>query len=346
MIKSLTVKDFTVFSEARFDLGALNIIHGENGAGKTHLLKLAYSVWSTLRPETSAGAPERPTKKWLEPELGRKLTAVFRPDKLGRLARRMPGTAKASVNVRFDDKSLNTKFEFHTRSSSDVTVKSLPEAWAELAPVYLPTREALSVFPGFVSLYEGTRLPFDETWRDLCQQLDARLLQGPRPAAVQHMLDPLSLALGGELRLEKDRFYLYLPSGRMEIDLVAEGVRKLAMLAWLVATQKLQSKGALFWDEPEANLNPKLVKLVAPVLIGLARSGVQVFAATHSLFLMRELHVLLQGADKGVKTRFIGLHLNDGEVTVDQGDTLDDSGEISTLDETLEQSERYLALEG
>ncbi|WP_281258757.1 hypothetical protein [Avibacterium endocarditidis] len=43
----------------------------------------------------------------------------------------------------------------------------------------------------------------------------------------------------------------------MEIPLVAEGLRKLAMVARLVATGTLLDKGCLFWDEPEANLNPK-----------------------------------------------------------------------------------------
>ena len=258
MIHSLTVKDFTVFGEARLRLAALNVIHGENGAGKTHLLKLAYSVWSTLRPETSAGAKDTPTKRFLEPELGRNLKAVFRPDTLGRLARRKPGTTKAEVEVRFGEHDLDTAFSFHTRSVSDVTVSILPACWAELAPVYLPSREALSAFPGFVSLYETVALPFDETWRDLCLQLDAKLFKGTRPSDVQALLEPLEAALGGELRIEDGRFYLYLPNGRMEIDLVAEGIRKLAMLAWLVATRKLSGKGALFWEIGRASCRERV----------------------------------------------------------------------------------------
>ena len=102
--------------------------------------------------------------------------------------------------------------------------------------------------------------------------------------------------MGGVIELDKNgRFYLKIPGqGRMEMPLVAEGQRKFAMLARLIATGSLLDKGYLFWDEPETNLNPKLIKEVASTILHLCHSGVQVFAATHSLFLMREFHIQLQ----------------------------------------------------
>ena len=88
----------------------------------------------------------------------------------------------------------------------------------------------------------------------------------------------------------------------MEMPLVAEGHRKFAMLARLIATGALLDKGYLFWDEPETNLNPKLIKEVASTILHLCRSGIQVFAATHSLFLLREFHIQLQNpAFKGMR---------------------------------------------
>jgi len=44
MLKSLHIENFTVFPKADFIFGKnLNVIIGENGAGKSHLLKLAYA---------------------------------------------------------------------------------------------------------------------------------------------------------------------------------------------------------------------------------------------------------------------------------------------------------------
>lgn len=39
----------------------------------------------------------------------------------------------------------------------------------------------------------------------------------------------------------------------MEMPLVAEGLRKVAMLARLIATGTLLEQGYLFWDEPETS---------------------------------------------------------------------------------------------
>lgn len=345
MLKSVTIDKFTVFEHAELHLGALNVFHGENGAGKTHVLKLLYSVLSAMKPGRTQGAPESPTKDWLERELPRKLQAVMRPDNIGRLARRKQGLTRADITVRFDEPTQDVKFGFNTASKTKVEVLSVPKQWLESDPAYLPPREALSIFPGFTSLYETTDLNLDETWRDLCQLLDTRRKKGAPPKSVKALLAPIEDALGGHLQLDEKRFYLETATGSMEIDLVAEGIRKLAMIAWLVANERLQSKGALFWDEPEVNLNPRLVKLLPGLLFGLAERGVQVFIATHSLFLLRELYIHQSRNNPTLTTSYLGLSAGEDGVQVKQGPTLDDSGDIVALDESLEQSRRYLDIE-
>ncbi len=49
---------------------------------------------------------------------------------------------------------------------------------------------------------------------------------------------------------------------RLEMHLVAEGLRKLAMIARLIATGSLSESVTLFWDEPDSNLNPKIITKV------------------------------------------------------------------------------------
>jgi predicted ATPase len=113
------------------------------------------------------------------------------------------------------------------------------------------------------------------------------------------------------------------------------------MLARLIATGALLDNGTLFWDEPEANLNPKIIKLIARTIIDLTRQGIQVFISTHSLFLLRELYILQQTEATNLDARCFGLHETDGHVTVQQGPTIDDVGDITALDEELMQSDRY-----
>ena len=210
----------------------------------------------------------------------------------------------------------------------------------------LAARELLTIYPGFVSLYETTDLPFEETWRDTCILLGAPLVKGPRLKEIMRLLEPLEEQLGGKVVLDDGRFYLKTQTGNLEAHLVAEGLRKLAMMARLIATGSLIGSGSLFWDEPEANLNPKVIKKVARTILQLCQSGIQVFVASHSLFLMREMDILLRSDEfRDVKARFFGLHLSDDGVTVQQGDTVDDIGTIDALQEELSQSDRYMAAE-
>ncbi|PTQ91594.1 AAA15 family ATPase/GTPase [Nitrosomonas nitrosa] len=345
MLQRMIIKNFTVFSKSDLEFGRnLNVIVGENGTGKTHLLKLAYSVLATSAEEGRKPHATSPTKSVYQTRLADKLVNVFRPEALGRLARRKQGRERCDITLIFEQSNWNIAFGFATNSKSEVSIEKLPTNWLDVPPVYLPTRELLTIFPNFVSVYESHYLDFEETWRDTCLLLGTLLQKGPREKQIRELLEPLEAAMGGLIELDKNgRFYLKNANGRMEIPLVAEGLRKLGMLARLIATGALLDKGYLFWDEPEANLNPRLIKRVAKSILDLSVVGIQVFVATHSLFLLRELEILLaEKSRKNVSARFFGLHATEDGIVVDQGANVDDIGEIAVLDEELEQSDRFL----
>lgn len=348
-IKSLEINNLTIFPQASFYFSPqLNVLVGENGSGKSHLLKVAYSVLAVSAEEGRKSGAAMPTKAILQNRLAEKLIAVLRPETLGRLARRKQGRERAELRCRFTDPDLDIDFGFATQSKSEVDIAKLPKRWLEKAPVFLPTRELLTIYPGFVSVYENHYLEFEENWRDTCLLLGALALRGPKEKQVKELLAPLEEAMGGRVELDKHgRFYLNIPGqGQMEMPLVAEGLRKLAMLARLIATGSLLDKGYLFWDEPEANLNPRLIKQVARSIMFLGQNGIQLFIATHSLFLLRELDILLQTPEfASSQARFFGLHLTTDGVRVEQGESVDDIGPITALDEELNQSNRYLEIE-
>ncbi|MBL8232363.1 MAG: ATP-binding protein, partial [Bryobacterales bacterium] len=337
--------NFTVFNEADLRFGRhLNIIAGENGTGKTHILKAAYCGIAVSAARARDGANDAQSKAALAAAAGEKFLGVFRPDALGRLVRRARGRSKCQIRYQFDARALDFDLTFSTLSKVKMGV--MPESRVGKRPAYLPTRELLTIAPGFVSLYETTHLPFEETWRDTCILLEAPLARGPREARIHQLLQPLEQAMGGKVDVDATgRFYLILDSGRMEMHLVAEGLRKLAMVARLIATGSLLDTGYLFWDEPEANLNPRAIKTVAKTILSVAQNGIQVFIASHSLFLLRELHILQQREFPGLDTRCFGLRLNGDGVDLHQGESMDEIGNIAVLDEELEQSGRYIATE-
>lgn len=348
MLKRITLRNLTVFSETDLKFGRnLNVIIGENGAGKTHLLKMIYSVLAVSAEEGRKPKTSIPTKSFLQTRLADKLVNIFRPESLGRLAKRKQGRERCDIRLIFEQSDWDIAFSFASNSKSEVSISKLPDSWLDVSPAYLPTRELLTIFPNFISVYEGHYLEFEETWRDTCLLLGALIQRGPKEKRIRELLEPLEIAMGGAIELDKNgRFYLRNDSGRMEMPLVAEGLRKLGMLARLIATGALLDKGYLFWDEPEANLNPVLIKQVAKSILDLCDSGIQVFIATHSLFLLRELEILLSDKNhKKVKARFFGLHQTEDGVRIAQGSTIDDIGYIAALDEELAQSDRFLAVD-
>jgi len=85
---------------------------------------------------------------------------------------------------------------------------------------------------------------------------------------------------------------------------------------------------------------------VARTIYGLSRSGTQVFIATHSLFLLRELEIILtELPTRTGRCRFFGLQSGKTGTEISEGDSIEDIGDISSLDEELEQSDRYLAVD-
>ena len=149
--------------------------------------------------------------------------------------------------------------------------------------------------------------------------------------------------MNGRVVVENERFYIATNQERLEMPLVAEGIRKIAMLTYLIMNGSIQKGSTLFWDEPESNLNPKMMVQLAETLVILSSWGIQIFIATHSLFLLRELKIQL--TKQPIPARFFALKPDKNSVTVNQGDSMEELDPIAALDADLEQSERYLELE-
>ncbi|HUX68382.1 MAG TPA: AAA family ATPase [Streptosporangiaceae bacterium] len=362
-LQSLELKNFTAFAEARLDFAkGLNVLVGENATGKTHLLKLPYAVMAvSSSARKAANSPE--AKVALNRAIASKLVGVFRPERLGRLARRRMGRVRAEVGLTFTAGALNVAFSFSTDSASEVTLKTTPTEFLEATPAFIPTRELLTLGPQFVSVYDQHYLDFEETWRDTCALLGVPLQRGPKEARVAKLLRPLGEAMGGTIVVDRPTGRFYFKEARaasgtesaieaiapaespaaaaLEIPLLAEGLRKLGMIAYLIANGTLLENGFLFWDEPEANLNPKLIRAVARAVVSLCDAGIQVFIATHSLFLLRELE-MLEPPRNG--RRYFGLELGAtaAGTRVHQGDSISEIGDILSLKEEIRQADEYL----
>lgn len=280
----LKLSKFTAFSQLQVELSpGINVFIGKNGTGKTHLLKVLYSVCKITEGKQ---------------DLSEKLVRVFMPyeDRIGRLVHRRRGVDWAKIEASRDDRRLT--FEFSSRASDAPKIRNL-QAWLsrKIVASYIPPKEFLSHAAGFRSLYERREVAFEEVYDDLLAQayLPPLREQDDRRTKV---LEILRKAIEGKVILKGDEFFLKNRQGNLEFPLLAEGMRKLGLIWVLVQNGTLLGGSVLLWDEPEANLNPSLMPLLVEVLLELQRSGVQIILATHDYVVLKALDLKMRSDDQ------------------------------------------------
>lgn len=301
------------------------MIIGENSTGKTHLLKAAYAIAGhgiqTARNKTEA-------EDSIAEAVTRRLIRCFMPheDRLGRIKRHGVQESADATIVFAKDEKLRVTFNVQ---SKQVGVESIATGLAD--PVYIPTKEVLSFARGFTSLYEKYQLSFDQTYFDVCNLLDL-------PERRADSLEPKSRWAVAEIEKVCGGKFEFHGGGNVTFkagdseysaNTMAEGFRKAGMLSRLLMTGAIQpgKSGTLFWDEPETNMNPKLLGLLVSILLELSRNGQQVVIATHEYVLLKWFDLL---ADKSLKDhiRFHSL-FRDPESKAVLVNSTDDFREIS-----------------
>ena len=104
---------------------------------------------------------------------------------------------------------------------------------------------------------------------------------------------------------------------KVEFEMEAEGFRKFALLWKLVRNGLLKAGSLLIWDEPEANMNPELLPVLADILIELQRNGIQIIMATHSYNLSKYFELKKEESDKVL---FHSFQRKENEVNVSSGE--------------------------
>ena len=317
-VTRIRLRHFTAFNE--LDLlpcRGINVFVGANATGKTHLMKVAYAACDAAKKK------ER---------FADKLTRVFLPaeGKIGRLATRRQGGNVASADVRIGNSNVRTEFASRTTRPQEAR-ESAPKQPPDVSSVYIPVKEMLANAPGFRSLYAERTIHFEEVYSDLLDRAYLPVLRGPPDVGRNRLLERLRRELGGSILVEDEEFYWKGRQGKLEFTLLAEGLRKLGLLWLLIQNGVLLEGSVLFWDEPEANLNPKLLEPLVGVLLELQRLGVQVFIATHDYVLLKQLDLQQEDADE---VRFHALHREGDDIVCNSTDAYLDI-EPNAIDEAF-----------
>jgi len=324
MLKHLHIQNFTVFADADFEfVQGLNVLVGTNGTGKSHVLKLGYAVelaYAAAPSEKKEASVSNKQDAQIAFGFGiiSRLSDVFLLKDASKLARRSGSKISApNIKVTFGKEAKGIlQFSISESTTKSLTIDNSPIISGQLKkPVFIPAKEVLSLSRA-ISLSEDYNDLFDLTYTEVHKLLLKPTLKSP-PAYIANALESLMKVILGNFDVENGQFYFASEQGtRFEIDMVAEGYRKLGALAILLANGNLSKENTLYWDEPEANLNPALLRELAKVLVELARQDFQIILATHSMGLLKEFHILSRQKDaKLLRIKYFGLNAELGEAT-------------------------------
>ena len=281
------LEHFTAFKKLELELSpGINVIVGENGTGKTHLMKVCYAACDVSKTGASFAG---------------KLIDVFLPSDrtMGRLVSKQSGSERGVAEVHRECLKLRVSFSRRAQVAGSAYQTGAKE-WvdSQISSVFIPAKEMLANAPGFRSLYGQREIHFEAVYDDILQRAYLPLPRGRIEGEREHLFPKLEAAIEGRVTVKNEEFFLRSRKGNIEFPLLAEGIRKLGLLWILLRNGTLQKGSVLFWDEPETNLNPKLFGVVIDVLLELQRMGVQIFFATHDYVILKELDLQQESGDK------------------------------------------------
>lgn len=293
MLTKIKFVNFTAFEKLEIDFSkGINIFIGENGTGKTHVLKSLYAACDITKNKKG---------------FAEKINNVFYPSnkQIGRLVKRSKTSSSGSVEVRRkisseQEISLKLFLTSHTLLPDKAKVTGTTKQWVDnpIESVFIPVKDMMANAPGFRSLYATRNIHFEEVYSDVVDRAFLPTLRGPVDKDRGRLLDILQKSMDGKVIAKEEELFLKNRHGELEFTLLAEGYRKLGLLWLLIQNGTLRSGSTLFWDEPETNLNPKLMRTVVEILLELQRLDVQIFLSTHDYVMLKEFDLSVKKDDQ------------------------------------------------
>jgi len=307
-ITKIKVENLTVFENMEMDIDAnVNVIIGENGTGKTHLLKFIYLA--CFGPMVFFPQEEQQEMRETSAKTTRRFP--FAERFFGKGINLSRDNITDSTFQLFSGESIGAGYSLRLQQSRVYDFSFLREVFGPFDQgmklneirekmVFLPAKDMLTHSKGFLSLIRerGKQMPFDDTLINVISKAGLPNLN-ETPELAKDILPKLEKEMDGIVVFENDEFFILKNDDQMlPFSVEAEGIKKIGLLWKLLMTGSITEGSILLWDEPEANINPKLIPLLADIILELGRNGVQIFLATHDYFLPEYIEALKEESDK------------------------------------------------
>lgn len=267
----------------------INLIIGENGTGKTFLLKALYSVVRSLE-EYRRGDDI----KAMNEILSEKLRWTFQVDKLGDMVSKSAEDG-LSLDMQLGDDRIS--YQFSQSACSKVGAVAAPDKGKIGNSIFIPEKEVLSLFSVILKSREVDKVfGFDDTCYDLAKALRSSPSKEKSYAVFDNSRRIASDAIDGTVEYDEGSgkwFYKNKKNQKFSIGATSEGVKKIAIMDRLLANRYLDNNSIIFIDEIEAALHPKAVCQFLDMLVAIANEmGLQIFITSHSYFVIKKLYLI------------------------------------------------------
>jgi len=299
MVNSLHLENFMGHSLIKIEnLGKINVVIGKNDSGKTGILKLLYAC---LRAIDEFGKREKHESITYKKVLADKLLSTFQPGKkgLGELVRK-GGKEKLKIEISLDNKGgFKDRIQFSFGSSTTNTIVECNEAVEKLGSqngqfLFIPPKEVLTASKAIKATKDVLHIPgFDDTYQDLITAINLPGIKGNLLEEFKVTKKVLTDLFEGTIsQVEVDEFIFKKGHIEMPMSLTAEGIKKIGIISTLINNRSIAKNSVLFIDEPETTLHPLAILKLVEILVLLSKAGVQVFIATHSMFVLKQLEII------------------------------------------------------
>ncbi|MBW2734563.1 MAG: AAA family ATPase [Deltaproteobacteria bacterium] len=296
MLDGVTLRNVGPLEDVQWSkLGSVNLVIGENGTGKTFLLKSIYSALRTIE-EYKRGDDQRTASEILAD----KLYWTFQPDKIGDLV-----TKDSDQSLRFsfsvDGKDFWYEFGRDTTRKISHLENHVPPRSSN--SIFLPAKEVLSLHQNILkSRDQDKAFGFDDTYLDLARALQLSPQGGKNYKEFARSRESLQHMLDGKVVFDdkSKRWVFKRGNQKFPIGVTSEGTKKIAILDTLLGNRYLDLQSVVFIDEPEAALHPSAISQLLDIIASLAKRGIQFFLASHSYFVVKKLYLIAAQQDLSI----------------------------------------------
>jgi AAA15 family ATPase/GTPase len=297
MITSLHIKNFKCFEDLRVEpFYGVNLILGVNETGKTSLMKAIYAVRLAFQQaktqNTQTGDPNLATSAFLG--------MIFKTFNL----------ENKSKNQLFND--VSKQFEITVtdeielgiimlqNNSNYIALGTKPPINNELTlnlanAIFLPAKEVMSQYREIQYCAEKlVSTGYDLTYIYAAQALRRSEVGAKKISVGVDVVYAFDKIFDSKVRYSEEYtdFVMTVNGKDLTTPSIAEGIRKTSTIANLLNADEIQPGDVLFIDEPENNLHPRAQRAFMEALVKLSQAGVQVFMASHSYTVLKQLEII------------------------------------------------------